>query len=365
MSDLTLIRINPFLFIKFGRLFIFIMLSGNLWGNAYQEGLKAYQMGDLEEAALKFGEAQLETPESFELFFNLGSVKYQQGNFEAAETLFKKSLLTSSIELEAAAHYNLGNVAYRKGQFEASLEHYKKSLGILPENPDAQYNLEWVQLKIKELMDKQKNQPPNEKPQASGGEDGEKQNTPPGLGQDKKPDDQKPGDKKPKNQQGESKRSKDKGTPGENQGDQNDKDKNTDPSKKEDPKDAVNKTDPKDDEKMDPSEASSGEKPPATPAEAKDELKENESQGTPENKGDKKNEKALDYKELVNNENDEKPSPDQKGKTMGKKTLSPEEAKRLLKQIQDEEQEKRKARAKHQEMAARKSGQVAGVFQDW
>ncbi|MBW8889721.1 MAG: hypothetical protein JF616_18340, partial [Fibrobacteres bacterium] len=67
------------------------------------------------------------------------------------------------------AYYNLGNAHFRKGEFaiqsgkqegiedyREAMANYKKSLELRPENKDAKRNIEVVQARIKELLDRQK-----------------------------------------------------------------------------------------------------------------------------------------------------------------------------------------------------------------
>lgn len=44
----------------------------------------------------------------------------------------------------ARAHYNMGNIYYEKGQFEIACREYYQAVTLMPEDPDAHYNLAFV-----------------------------------------------------------------------------------------------------------------------------------------------------------------------------------------------------------------------------
>ncbi len=134
--------------------------------DALKEGEKAFHAGDYQKAELAYQEAGLTHPNSPELYFNQAAVLYKENKFENAAALFQKALSSTDPEIEAKAHYNLGNTFYRMGRLEQSVESYKKSLQLNVRQPDCQHNLEFVQQKIKELLDKQKDKPKEkEKPE--------------------------------------------------------------------------------------------------------------------------------------------------------------------------------------------------------
>jgi len=44
----------------------------------------------------------------------------------------------------AKAHYNMGNVYYQKGEYEIAVREYYQSVILMPNDPDAHYNLAYV-----------------------------------------------------------------------------------------------------------------------------------------------------------------------------------------------------------------------------
>jgi tetratricopeptide (TPR) repeat protein len=78
-------------------------------------------------------------PVSAGAWLNLGTVHYNQRQWEQAEACYRKAL-----EVRAdygLAYYNLGNLYDETGRPQEAIEHYKKALEIDPSYADAHYNL--------------------------------------------------------------------------------------------------------------------------------------------------------------------------------------------------------------------------------
>jgi tetratricopeptide (TPR) repeat protein len=130
---------------------------------------KAYAEGDYDKALQKYAEAQLDNPESQALAYNIGNAEYRKKKYDEAIKAYKKALVGDDAGLAASSYYNLGNAHFRKGEFAVqsgkqegiedyreAMAMYKKSLEIRPDNKDAKRNIEVVQARIKELLEKQK-----------------------------------------------------------------------------------------------------------------------------------------------------------------------------------------------------------------
>lgn len=149
-----------------------------LGGSAAHRGNKAYQEGDFDGALRHYAEGLLDAPESQLLQYNAGNAQFRKRKYEEAIASYRKALVGDDAGLSSKAWYNLGNSYFRKGEFALQQGHqegisdyrealaaYKKSLEIHPENKDAKRNIEVVQARIKELLERQKqdqqNQPQN------------------------------------------------------------------------------------------------------------------------------------------------------------------------------------------------------------
>jgi tetratricopeptide (TPR) repeat protein len=142
-----------------------------------KQAAKAYDKGDYDAALQKYAEAQLDHPESQALAYDIGNAQYRKKRYDDAIASYKKALQGSDAGLASSAYYNLGNAHFRKGEFaiqsgkqegiedyREAMANYKKSLELRPDNKDAKRNIEVVQARIKELLDRQ-NQKQDQKQQ--------------------------------------------------------------------------------------------------------------------------------------------------------------------------------------------------------
>ena len=139
-------------------------------GVAYGETLRAkihegnalYEQGLYDKALEAYNDAQVDSPDSAELHFNIGNVKYREEDYENTIDTYQKSFKTKDIKLEAKAYYNTGNAKYRAGEktsdialWREAMEYYKRAIELDPDDEDAKFNLEFVEQKIKETLSKQ------------------------------------------------------------------------------------------------------------------------------------------------------------------------------------------------------------------
>ncbi len=136
------------------------------------KGNRQYGKKAFGEALEYYDKASVKAPESPIVALNKGAAFYQQGDYEKAREQFKEAASkTKSLPFEAKAWYNLGNVAFREGErqedsdlqkalasLEESVRSYVTALEKDPELEEAAENLETARLKIKDLLDKIKNQ---------------------------------------------------------------------------------------------------------------------------------------------------------------------------------------------------------------
>lgn len=138
-------------------------------GSAPKQAAKAYASGDYDLALQKLAESKLDRPGSQALAYNTGNAQYRKKKYAEAIAAYKQALQGEDAGLAASAYYNLGNSLFRKGEFaiqsgkqegiedyREAMANYKKSLEIRPDNKDAKRNIEVVQARIKELLERQK-----------------------------------------------------------------------------------------------------------------------------------------------------------------------------------------------------------------
>lgn len=120
------------------------------------KGNKLYNKQKFEEALSKYRDAETDEPENPVLHFNVGDALYKTEKYEEAIKEFEKATYSRDIELQAKSYYNTGNCLYRQDKLPESVQYYKKCLELNPDDEDAKFNYEFVQKKIKEMMDKNK-----------------------------------------------------------------------------------------------------------------------------------------------------------------------------------------------------------------
>ena len=139
-----------------------------------------------DEAIERYNKVLEKKPESDVMNFNAGSAYYKKSDFEKADKLLSKSLLTDDEELEQKAYYNMGNNKYRQAEaiestdlegaipkYKEALGYYKRAIDLDEEDEDAKFNYEFVKRKLKELQQKKKKEDrKKEKKREDKGEEG-------------------------------------------------------------------------------------------------------------------------------------------------------------------------------------------------
>ena len=124
-----------------------------------------------DEALESYNKALSDSPDSPIMHFNIGDSLYKKGEYEKAQEAFTKALLTEDEQLETKANYNIGNCKYRQGKlkedtdlstsialYREALDYYKNTMRLDEKDQDAKYNHEFVEKRLKVLLDKQKQQ---------------------------------------------------------------------------------------------------------------------------------------------------------------------------------------------------------------
>ncbi|MFH2137722.1 MAG: tetratricopeptide repeat protein [Candidatus Omnitrophota bacterium] len=117
-----------------------------------KQGNQAYDKGNYDQALIKYNDAQIDDPQSPEVFYNMGNVFYRQKKYKEAIDAFEKSTEKAEVGLQAKALYNIGNSFFNQGQLRQALESYKQSLERNPDDLDTKYNIEYTEKKIKEML---------------------------------------------------------------------------------------------------------------------------------------------------------------------------------------------------------------------
>ncbi|OQY48963.1 MAG: hypothetical protein B6242_00790 [Anaerolineaceae bacterium 4572_78] len=120
-----------------------------------QEGNQAFDEGDYETSAESYQNAQVESPDLPEPYYNAGNSFYRQEDYEKAELQARQALRNAEDDLAQNGYYNLGNTLYNIQQYEQAIEAYKEALRINPTDHDSKHNLE---LALRQLQQQQQEQ---------------------------------------------------------------------------------------------------------------------------------------------------------------------------------------------------------------
>lgn len=200
-----------------------------------REGNKLYNNSKYDEALDKYVNAQVDSPDTIQLDFNIANAQYKRSKYHEAAQLFEKVIRSGDVEMKAKSSFNMGNALYRQGKMKEALECYKKTVDFIDEienetgneldklKNDAKYNYEYVERKMQE--NKQKQQGKDQKDQQQEEE------------QDKDDEQQSDGNKGEDEETQESQKDKQEPRPENTREDKDKKENNQDQSDKEKQKD--------------------------------------------------------------------------------------------------------------------------------
>lgn len=164
-------------------LFYFLPLCSIIYANpSVKKGNKLYEEKNYDEAIKNYSASQADQPDSDIINFNIGTALFKKGDFQEAIESFTKALLTEKNDVEAMANYNIGNSKFKLGQLKESsdlsdsvsllreaLDYYKRAIELDRKEKDAKFNHEYVEKKLKVLLDKLKQQEEKEKDKQKNG----------------------------------------------------------------------------------------------------------------------------------------------------------------------------------------------------
>lgn len=165
-------------------------------------GINAYQKGDYETALKDFEKKLQSGANAAEIKFDAGAAAYKSGDFKKAAGYFSEAMTSEKKKIKEAATYNLANALVRTGEaaqeseaklseWKNALQHYETVLKASPSNAQAKENRDIVlkliedqkkkqdQKKDKNEKDKNKDKDKNDKDQqksdqSQGGGEGQK-----------------------------------------------------------------------------------------------------------------------------------------------------------------------------------------------
>ena len=110
----------------------------NQIGNLFLEAVRCEEQGKVDEAARLYEET-LAIGEHAPAAINLGTILYNQRQFQRAEQLYRRA--TAASPDYALAYFDLGNVLDELQRLPEAIEAYRTAIRLAPTYADAHYNL--------------------------------------------------------------------------------------------------------------------------------------------------------------------------------------------------------------------------------
>ena len=156
---------------------LILLLAYSSFASSWSQADKAFAKGDFTQALDLYYKARNDAPDDRVLNFNIGSSLYKLKRYGDAKNELMQAVFAADTQVAKKAAYNLANVQYRLGQesqkpadkiaaWRESIALLKKAVDLDPAYDAAKRNVEYIQAKLKEELDKQKKeQDPNKKDQ--------------------------------------------------------------------------------------------------------------------------------------------------------------------------------------------------------
>ncbi len=124
--------------------FLLLPLTGFGQGyiESWNEGNKAYEKENYEEAIKAYEGVKTEGGKVFEGVYNKGNALYRSGDFKSAEEVFREGVeLAPNKEARAKAYYNLGNSQVQNQNLTEAVKSFQQALINNPEDEQSRENL--------------------------------------------------------------------------------------------------------------------------------------------------------------------------------------------------------------------------------
>lgn len=132
------------------------------WSQAIKRGNTHYESEAYDAALDAYRSAAENRPEDPISRYNLGTVLYQQKQFEKAADEFRRSLDAETPIYQAQSYYNLGNTQVQLSDIEGAIRSYKSALRLNPGDLDAKHNLELALEKLEQKSQQNQSEPGEE-----------------------------------------------------------------------------------------------------------------------------------------------------------------------------------------------------------
>jgi Ca-activated chloride channel homolog len=110
-------------------------------GGDVNQGNRHYHKHEYHQALQKYQDAQIQSPDSAAVQYDLGNAWQRLGKFQEAEQAYQQALKSTDPKLREQAWYNLGNNFMQQQKYAEAVEPYCQALKLAPNDEDAQHNL--------------------------------------------------------------------------------------------------------------------------------------------------------------------------------------------------------------------------------
>ncbi|MDD5506458.1 MAG: tetratricopeptide repeat protein, partial [Candidatus Omnitrophica bacterium] len=140
---------------------------------------RLYRQEKYDEAVKLYNEAQIKSPDSAEINYNIGIAQYKKEDYASAIGFFERATASRDKALESKANFNIANSKYKLGKLKEntelketvnllrqSLDYYKRTIELNSKDEDARINHELVERELKILLDRLKQEQEKKKDQS-------------------------------------------------------------------------------------------------------------------------------------------------------------------------------------------------------
>ena len=184
MKKLAVIMLETILFA--GSFYVLCFAQDNV--SIVHKGNLLYQDKKYDAALKLYNEAQIKSPDSLEIDYNIGVAQFKKGDYNLAVSSFEKATMSADKILESKVNFNIGNSKYKLGKLKENtdlsetinllrqaLDYYKRTIELNVKDQDARINHELVEKELKILLDKSKQEQDKQKEEAQDKNKEEKQ----------------------------------------------------------------------------------------------------------------------------------------------------------------------------------------------
>lgn len=119
-------------------------LGGLAEARAADAGRENFEKGDYEAAREAYEAYSAEHPEDPRGYYNLGTTLHKAGELSPAQFALRRAMAEADPAVRAQALYNLGNTQAKMGDLQGARDSYREALKLQPKDRDTKINLEIV-----------------------------------------------------------------------------------------------------------------------------------------------------------------------------------------------------------------------------